>query len=148
MSLGSIARNWQPRVKHAGTYDQEWLDSRAPFWPDDFNYRYFQAAPPDQQIPYPKGGEQVVLRNLSPKGIMSFSLPKVTMPILFLLYKGEDIQVNAVIDTILIEPDQDRFMMTWRVSLPLLRNCFEIFQVVVGKVAEKQQQYAKPCGSC
>ncbi len=50
MSLGAIGRSWRPRVNCAGTYDQQWVDNRAPFWPDDFDYRYFQAAPPDQQI--------------------------------------------------------------------------------------------------
>jgi hypothetical protein len=148
MSLGPIARNWQPRVKFAGTYDQKWLENQSPFWPDDFSYRYFQAAPPDQQIPYPKGGEQVVLSNLSPKGIMRFHLPRIAMPILFVLHRGEDVQVSAVIDTILIEPDHDRFMITWRAALPLLRDCFEIFQVIVGKKGVYPKHNSSPCSSC
>jgi len=148
MSFGPIGRNFASRVVYAGTYDQQWLDNIAPFWPYDFDYRYFQAAPPDQQMPYPKGGEQVVLKNLSPRRITSFRLPRMSMPILITPYRGKDQQLNPVIDTVIIEPDHGRFTLTWRTSLPLRRNCFEISQTVVGKVAQGRQQYANPCSSC
>ena len=39
----------------------------------------------------------------------------------------------AQVDTILIEPDQERVMMTWRVARPLRSNLFEIEQVLVGR---------------
>lgn len=133
MSFGFIGRNCPPRPFFAGTYDQTWLDNRAPFWPENFDYRYFQAAPPDQQIPHPTGGEQVVLENLTPQGKTTFHLPNVDLPILVLPYKGKEQELTPVIDTILFEPDKQRFMLTWRVSLPLRRNCFEVRQVIVGK---------------
>lgn len=133
MSFGFIGRNVPPRPSFSGTYDQTWLDNRAPFWPANFDYQYFQAAPPDQQIPYPAGGEQVTLENLTPHGYTSFRLPTLELPILVLPYRGKDQEFTPVIDTILLEPDQQRFMLTWRVSLPLRKNCFEVRQVVVGK---------------
>jgi hypothetical protein len=134
MSFGPIGRNFLSRFPFAGTYNQKWLDNRAPFWPDDFDYCYFQAAPPEQQIPYPAGGEEVVLHNLTPHGLTRFHLPRMRMPVLFIPYRGEDRQLEAVIDTILIEPDQNRFMLTWRASLPLRRNCFELRQLIVGEM--------------
>jgi len=148
MSFGPMGRNFASRVAYAGTYNQKWLDNVAPFWPDDFDYRYFQASLSDQQIPYPKGGEPVVLKNLSPLEIMGFRLPRMSMPILITPYRSEDQQLNPVIDTVLIEPDHSRFTLTWRAPLPLRRNCFEIFQVVIGKKTKKRKQYANPCGSC
>ena len=96
MSLGPIGRSWQPRIGHAGTYDQEWLDQRAPFWPDNFDYRYFQAAPVDQQIPYPTGGEQVVLSGLTQDEYVTFALPSVSLPVWFLPYKGRDTRVDGL----------------------------------------------------
>ena len=39
----------------------------------------------------------------------------------------------AKADTIVFEPDQKRFTMTWRTHLPLKRNMFEIAKVVTGK---------------
>jgi len=148
MSFGPIGRNYESRIPFAGTYDKQWLENRAPFWPDDFNYLYFQAAPADQQIPHPKGGEQVILKNLSPRGIMKFQLPRRSLPILFIRHRGEDLQVNAVIDTILIEPDEGRIMLTWRTSLPLRRNCFEIKQAVIGKAIQRQHEGTRPRGCC
>jgi hypothetical protein len=133
MSFGSIGRNWPPRVKYAGTYDQQWLDNQAPFWPNDFDYRHFQAAPEDQQIPYPQGGEEVVLGNLTPHGITRFTLPRMSMPVVFIPDRGRDQQLDGVVDTVLIEPDQQRFLLTWRVTLPMKRNCFELDEVIVGQ---------------
>jgi hypothetical protein len=134
MSFGPIGRNFSCRIPHAGTYDQNWLKNRVPFWPDDFNYLYFQAAPPEQQVPHLKGGEEVTLHNLSPEGVLKFQIPIKPMPMLFIPYRGRDIERDGVIDTLLIEPDQRRFTLTWRVSLPLRRNCFELKQVIAGKM--------------
>jgi hypothetical protein len=136
MSFGPVGRNFVIRYPFAGTYDQKWLDTRAPFWPDDFDYRYFQAAPPEQQIPYPEGGEEVVLQNLTPQGLTRFRLPRMHIPVLFISHQGKDQQVDAVIDTVLIEPDHNRFMLTWRALLPLKKNCFEIKQIVAGEMPD------------
>jgi hypothetical protein len=143
MSFGSIGRNWVPRVGFAGTYDQHWLDNRAPFWPDDFDDRYFQSAPPDQQIPYPNGGEQVVLKNLTPNGTVSFRLPIVSMPVWFLPQRGRDTRVDSVIDTIVIEPDRGVFTLTWRAVLPMRRSCFDMKEVIAGEMSEAWQRMRK-----
>ena len=131
-SFGPLGRNFGARVKFAGTYDQAWLERQAPFWPDDFDYRYFQSAPPDQQMPYANGGERVTLHNLAPEPVLSFLLPRKKVPVLFVPQRGEAQEVEAVIDTILVEPDRSRFMLTWRVAWPLRRNCFELKEIVTG----------------
>ena len=133
MSFGSVGRGWEPRVRFAGTYDQDWLQNRSPFWPDNFDYRYFQAAPSDQQIPYPTGGEEVVLRNVTANGHVSFKLPTLSMPVVFIPFEGRVQEIEAAIDTVLIEPDLERFTLTWRVAHPVRRNCFELRQVVAGR---------------
>jgi hypothetical protein len=135
MCFGPIGRNWQPRVQYAGTYDQQWLDHQAPFWPDDFDYRYFQSAPPDQQIVFPKGGEEVVLRNLTPRGLARFRLPTLDFPVVFISYQVRERQIDPVMDSILIEPDQQRISLIWRANLAMTRDCFEIQQIVVGRFA-------------
>lgn len=132
MSFGSIGRAWQPRPIYAGTYDQEWLDNQAPFWPDDFDYRYFQAALEDQQRSYPQGGEEVVLTNLTPRGITRFRLSRMEMPVVMIPAQGREFQAETRIDTLFIEPDQRRFMLTWRATVPMKRSCFDIIQTIVG----------------
>lgn len=135
MAFGTIGRGWTPRLQHAGTYDQAWIDNTFPFLPVDFSEAYYQAAPEDQQIPYLKGGEEVVLVNLSPEGRIAFELPKVEVPLVFFRNKGERHETQAVLDTIVIEPDKGIFSLTWRASLPLKRNMFEISQILAGQMS-------------
>jgi hypothetical protein len=138
MAFGPIGRSWEPRVKLAGTYDKNWLDNVCPFLPSDFKDEYNQAAPPDQQIPYPRGGEEVVLVNLTPEGRTTFRLPGTDMPVT-VCPKGKDfVELRAVMDTLLIEPDHGRFTMTWRASHPLRRNIFEIADVFAGRMSRAQ----------
>jgi hypothetical protein len=132
MALGSIGRNWKPRYELAGTYDQAWLDDQAPFWPHDFDFAYFQAAPADQQIPYPAGGEELILRNVTPQGYLRTQLPRQEMPVLFIPHTGREREVQPVVDTIVIEPDLQRFSMTWRARFIPSRDCFDLKRVVIG----------------
>jgi len=134
MAFGAIARAWQPRVKLAGTYDQHWLDEIFPFLPPDFDERYYQASPQDQQIAYPVGGEQVLLENLTPSGRLAFRLPTMRVPVVFYKREGEPEEKHAVIDTLVLEPDLGRYTMTWRASLLLRRNMFEVVQVLAGEM--------------
>jgi len=144
MSFGPVGRGWQPRASLAGTYDQNWIDNTFPFLPPDFDEQYYQAAPFDQQMPYPQGGEPVLLINLTPEGRAAFRLPKSEMLVWFVRKNGEEIETKAVVDTVLIEPDERRFMLTWRASLPLRKNMFEVVQVVVGPNPKDRYQRREP----
>ena len=139
LAFGPVGRNFSPRHKHAGTYDQQWLDHEAPFWPADFSYAYFQCAPDDQQVPFLRGGEEIELINLTPDGRRQFRVPCRTMPVTFQPHRGDDIQQEAVCDTLLIEPDLGHFTLSWRVSFPLRRNMFEMRQVLVGELTCSQR---------
>ena len=69
--FGPIAGHWSPRVELAGTYDEHWEETRQPLLAEDFDERYHQCAPEDQQVAgYLKGGEQVDLFNLTPNGYL------------------------------------------------------------------------------
>jgi hypothetical protein len=133
MAFGPLGRGWEPRYRLAGTYDQTWLDNTFPFLPADFNEAYYQCAPVDQQIDYLRGGEEVKLINLTPSGYTTFRLPTLAVPVVFFLKKGGNQEVQAVADTLVLEPDAKRFMITWRAHLPLKKNMFEVAQVLVGK---------------
>lgn len=135
LAFGPIGRGWKPRPSFAGTYDQNWVDNVFPFLPADFDDRYYQSAPADQQIDYLKGGETVELFNLTPDGRTTFRIPEVDMPITFYLKNGEEKEVAAVNDTLIIEPDLRRFILLWRTALPLKRNMFEVAQAVAGRMS-------------
>jgi hypothetical protein len=136
MSFGPIARSWPPRLKHAGTYDDAWIDNTFPFLPADFDQRYFQCAPLDQQFSHPTGREEVVLSNLTPQGRTMFRLPTtVDLPLEFTDSSYKRTEQHVLPDTIIIEPDLGRFTLTWRASHPLKRNMLEMRQCVVGRMS-------------
>ncbi|MEK1908526.1 MAG: DUF2169 domain-containing protein [Pseudomonas chlororaphis] len=135
MALGPLGRGWPQRARFAGTYDEAWLADCFPFLPTDFDHRYFQAAPDDQQTHYLRGGEDVLLLNLTPQERAGFRIPQMEVPVTFFLKKGGHETVQAVIDTLLIDTDTCQVQLTWRVSRPLQRNLFEIAQVLVGTMS-------------
>ncbi|MGG5820267.1 DUF2169 family type VI secretion system accessory protein [Falsiroseomonas sp. HW251] len=135
MAFGPIGRGVPARLRHAGTYDQHWQDNVFPFLPDDFDPLYFQSAPEDQRIDFPRGGEQVVMVNLTPDGRREFPLPARDIPIIFIRRRGARVEMRGTPDTILFEPDAGGFTMSWRASLPLIRDIFELEQIVVGHMS-------------
>jgi len=133
MALGPLGKHWQARVGFAGTYDQAWQDEQFPFLPRDFDERYFQAAPADQQTDYLKGGEEVFLLGLLPTERAGFRVPSVPMPVTYFLSAGGHETAQAVIDTLLVDTDANQVEITWRTRRPLKRSLFEIAQVLVGE---------------
>jgi hypothetical protein len=133
MSFGVIGRHWDPRIRYAGTYDQKWLDDDFPFLPADFDEQYYQSAPQDQQLPCPLGEQQVRLINLTPDGDRAFVLPHFEAPVSVFPKMGEREDLKAFADTVVIEPDESRVTMTWRVARPLKKSMFELAQVLVGR---------------
>jgi hypothetical protein len=123
--FGPIARSWQPRVGFAGTYDQRWLEELAPNWPPDFDARFFQAAPPDQQVQgYLQGGERVAVGGVAPEGDIHFEVPRERL-LLKGYFRGRVERRRMVIDSLVIEPDEGVFTLTWRASFALPRGMFE-----------------------
>lgn len=130
-AFGGLARGWQPRIKFAGTYDQLWLDQRFPFLPEDFDHQYFQSAPADQQFPYLKGGEAVRCVNMTPEGSFSFAVPQLEIPITY-RFRDRNVTMEPKLDTLIVEPDQYRFIATWRVMVPLGRKIHNLREITVG----------------
>ncbi|HJZ89868.1 MAG TPA: DUF2169 domain-containing protein [Gemmataceae bacterium] len=133
MAFGPVGRAWQPRPKWAGTYDQKWKDETYPFLPADFDERYFQAAPDDQQTDYLAGGEEVELVNLTPAGRTAFRLPRLAPPVEVFPKAGGRTAVAAVVDTVVLEPDEGRFSLVLRGRYPLRRDLHEVRLVTVGE---------------
>jgi hypothetical protein len=136
MALGPLGRSWQQRAQYAGTYNQKWIEEVAPMLPADFDQRYFQAAPADQRLPYPSGGEPVRLVNLvpisiSPDASAQTSIPQLPVAVVFVSVRGVPLWVDANLDTVVIEPEENRFTCAWRASYVATRDMFEIREMVV-----------------
>lgn len=115
--FGPIAGHWQSRLQYAGTYDQKWQDDKQPLLPDDFDERFHQCAPFDQQATgYLQGGEQVEIFNLTPQGHLKFRLPVVKLHF-NTKFGRERIDHFANIHSVIIEPDYPRLIMVWHTML-------------------------------
>jgi hypothetical protein len=131
--FGVIARHWAQRVRWAGTYDEAWTKSRCPLLPADFDPRYHQAAPTDQQSDAIRGGEAVELLGMTPEGNWRFKLPILDVPVhLLFVDRGESAVLR--LDTVMLEPDTYRVTLTSRVKIPMVRNRGPIRQVVIGHI--------------
>jgi hypothetical protein len=133
MAFGPLGRGWPQRLRFAGTYDKRWLDDVFPFLPEDFDERYYQSSPEDQQIPLPKTSLEVTLSGFTADGPRNFMLPHFEAPVIVFPRRGERESLAAALDTIVFEPDLERFTMSWRAVRPLKRSMHEIGNVFVGK---------------
>lgn len=133
MAFSPVGRNFKDRAAFAGTYDEAWQKNQAPFFPDDFDYRHFQAAPPDQQMPYPQELLEFTLENLTPDGLRRFRIPYEEIPVMVFPHGADAQQHVFSLDTVMIEPDRERVSLVRRLSVPLRKSAFDLKQIVVGQ---------------
>ncbi len=129
--VGFVAPAWEPRISFAGTYDDRWRKERAPYFPADFDARFFQAAPPDQIYPgHLAGGEPVELLNLSPAGVQKFKVPICELEVA--VWIGGLVERPAMrIETLVLEPDKGRFSLLWKGALRCDKQALRVEQVLV-----------------
>lgn len=131
MAFGPLGRNWLPRRTYAGTYNDRWTETRMPFPPQDFDELYNQAAPPDQQIPYPAGGEPVELVNLTPEGRLRMTLPRERIVVRFRRRAGAVRQKIPNLDTVLFLTEARKLCLTWRSRFVTERDIFDLAGISV-----------------
>jgi hypothetical protein len=115
--FGAIDSFWSPRRELAGTYDTSWKEQRLPLLPEDWDPHSLLCSPADQRpATFLRGGEPVVLTNLTPEGELSFTLPKLYFT--FSTYFGRRSEEHrGRLATVIIEPDRPRVIMVWLTSL-------------------------------
>ena len=120
-----------PRRAFAGTYDAHWQLHRAPYLPDDFDARFFQCAAPELAFDrYFQGGEPVEISGMSEHGAISFAVPTVR-PVIEVTVAGKHEEPPSDLETLSIEPDENRATLTWRAVLPCDRQALKIEKIVI-----------------
>jgi hypothetical protein len=115
--FGFLCRHWEPRLSYAGTFDAAWEEKRAPLLPTNFDERYHNGAHPDLiSQGHLQGGEPVRIENASPHGTLQLTLPRILPRIRLAATRGEPITLQPAFDTLVFEPDEERFTMVWRAS--------------------------------
>ncbi|KVM04249.1 DUF2169 domain-containing protein [Burkholderia ubonensis] len=112
--MNAIPPVWPARARFGGTTDEQWITTRAPLVPDDFDVAFFNAASPGMTTDTPlRGGERVVLVNLAPSARTVFRLPRVHFNLLTTM-GGRTVRQHAQLDRVIVEPDDGRLVMVWR----------------------------------
>ncbi len=147
VGLGPIPRHWQPRLGYAGTYDEAWEQQRRPLVPRDFDARFWQAAPADQQVPgFLQGGERVRLENLTPGGSpLTFRVPRLRFALTTRFRGLPDEPGTPALEVMTIEPDDARVVLTWQSRLP----CHHTVQRLLGtevRLVESSIEIPEPVG--
>ncbi|MCA9617715.1 MAG: DUF2169 domain-containing protein, partial [Myxococcales bacterium] len=113
-----LAHDAPPRFAKLGTYDERWVKERWPWFPEDFDAGYFNAAPPALQVDYPAGDEPLVLRQMLPgQSRLASSLPGVR-PRCFLDERSAEgprfREIRLALDTVFVDVTQESVELVWR----------------------------------
>ena len=129
--FGPISPWWMHRKMYAGTYDEKWQKSRAPYLPEDFDPLFNCCADPGLRFNrYLTGGERFFITGAHPDGDLVFTLPACSFDVV--VYRGEKMDsVGLVCETVIIEPDENRFSMTFRGSLEGVQKLTEVDAVCI-----------------
>jgi hypothetical protein len=129
--FGAVSPGWLPRRQFAGTYDEAWKRRRAPYLPADFNPRFFNVATPELTFDrFLTGGEPVELLGVSRDGPINFELPRCR-PRADVQVAGNHERPVFNLETILIEPDENRVCLSWRAQLPCDRRVLKVETVSI-----------------
>lgn len=130
--FGFCAPNWQPRVDFAGTYDDAWQKTRAPYLPVDFDKRFLNMAHPDLVYPgYLQGGEPVTITHMHPDGVLKFDLPRVNL-IARIRVADRVEQPEFLLETLILEPNLRKLSMVWRAAMPCDKQALKVSEVRIG----------------
>jgi hypothetical protein len=112
VGFGPVARHWWPR----------WIETRAPLWPDDFDERFFSAAPAGAcAAPHLRGGESVMMSGVHPAGGFGFRLPIVRLCCKS-VFGAHTQRVGMRLDAVILEPDDGRVTLILRAVVGLGRR--------------------------
>lgn len=117
VGMGPVPRTWSSRLRLAGTYDAHWQKTRYPWFPADIDWRFFNAAPIDQQIEgYWRGDEEIALLHLHPEHpSVRCRLPGLRVHAFVVAQGSERLHdVGLALDTITIDADRGLAYCVWR----------------------------------
>lgn len=127
-----IAPAWLPRRAFAGTYDESWERTRAPYLPADFDPRFLQCAAGEFAFDrYLQGGEPVHIAGVTPEAPLSFTLPASPLTV-EVRVAGASQRPPANLETLLIEPEENRACLTWRAALSCDRQALKVEKIILG----------------
>lgn len=120
--FGPINPAWPQRAPKIGKkYDQAWREKRFPWFAEDFDWTWFHAAPPDQQLRgYLRGDEELGFVNLHPEApSFTVRLPDARVRAFVDDAEGRFREVPMALDTLHAAVDRGVILLTWRGVTPV-----------------------------
>ena len=119
--FGPLNRNWEQRRSKMGTYKGSYLKQRWPWFPEDFDWTHFNAAPPEMQREgYLRGDESLYFENLHPTHAQyEARLPGLRVRC-FVNKSADPANANGFIealmnlDTIWVDMESEKLVLVWR----------------------------------
>ncbi len=117
--FGPRGRLWEPRLGLMGTYDAKWETARWPWFPEDFDFAYFNSAPAEMQVDYLRGDEELYFENLHPR----FSRYQSRLPgqrvrcFLNCQVESGDNRFEELVmnlDTLWVDMEAEQLVLVWR----------------------------------
>jgi uncharacterized protein YjbI with pentapeptide repeats len=115
--FGPLNPTWPQRNGKLGKeYGEAWRRERAPYYAVDFDWSYFSAAAPDQQLEgYLRGDEEVTFQNLHPAApIFSVRLPGRRIRAFVDDTRGRFREAHMSLDTLFADLEEGRLYLTYR----------------------------------
>lgn len=138
--FGYVAPHWQPRVAYAGTYDDAWLERRAPLLPDDFDPRFQHVAPADQIVPGRlRGGEPVAVEGAGPRGALRGALPR-EFPVATVLFEDEEAGLPLPLDEVAVHADAGLLTLLWKGALSVERRVHRVEGIEIAIAASRRSR--------
>lgn len=115
--FGPLPKTHVTRARRLGTYDARWQRTRWPYFPDDFDWGVFNAAPMSLQIPYPRGDESYSFAGLhADHARIDGRLPELTPTAHVQRLASPELlePVRLRLDTLYFTPDSLELVLVWR----------------------------------
>lgn len=139
MGVGFISPDWQPRLAHAGTYDESWEKKRMPLLPEDFNRKFFNAGHPALQASgFLQGNETVMLVNMTSTRRFKFNLPGEKPNVQFKFSYENPIPATVDLDTVLINTDDMQVSLLWRANQNVYNRIYDVEQVFLSETLHQK----------
>ncbi len=155
VGFGPLNRMWQLRQSKMGTYKGDYLEKRWPWFPEDFDYSHFNAAPSDMQVEgYLHGDEKLFFENLHAQHAQYQSqLPGLRVRCFVTKQihpDSEETSFNEVamnLDTLWVDMEAEKLVLVWRGWTEILSEEYEEIQhvFIMSEPLEEKSQTKDQC---
>jgi uncharacterized protein YjbI with pentapeptide repeats len=153
--FGPLGKQWEQRRSKLGTFKGAWLKQRWPWFPEDFDPAYFNAAPADMQLEgYLRGDEALCFENLHPgHPRYEAQLPGLRVRCFLNRLTGSQAEhfhfeeVRLHLDTLWVDMDAEKLVLVWRGVADVRSEEFEEVKHAF-LISEPMTQPPKLLGEC